>query len=264
MDLDLSGKKAYLTAASSGLGKAVATELVREGTDVVISSHNEHNLQATVDSIVATTGRTETIDYVKCDLTEPESIQDATRGAIDNLGGLDILVTNHGGPRTDLFSELSLEDFDTAYQGILRSTLQVCQESLPALSDRGGSITNLVAASALEPSASGALGNVFRPGIYGLSKVLSEEFGKDGIRVNCVSPRGIMSDRIGQKLSQRAERQGISEKEALHQRVAELPVSDLGTPESFARVVAFLASPAADYITGAVLPVDGGWHRHAF
>lgn len=264
MDLDLGGKRAYLTAASSGLGKAVATELVREGADVIISSHDEDNLQAAVDSISETTGQTETIDYTICDLTDPENVQDATRGAIDDLGGLDILVTNHGGPRTDPFSELSLKEFDIGYQGILRSTLQVCQESLPALSNEGGSITNLVAASALEPSASGALGNVFRPGIYGLSKVLSEEYGDSGVRVNCVSPRGIMSDRIEQKISQRAEQQGISEEDARQQRVEELPVSDLGTPESFARTVAFLASPAADYVTGAVLPVDGGWHRHAF
>ncbi|KYH24436.1 3-phenylpropionate-dihydrodiol/cinnamic acid-dihydrodiol dehydrogenase [Halalkalicoccus paucihalophilus] len=264
MDLDLEGKRAYLTAASSGLGEAVATELVREGANVIISSHDEDNLRMAVDSITEATGRTETIDYTVCDLSDPESIQDATWKAIDNLGGLDVLVTNHGGPRIDPFSELSLEDFDTAYQGILRSTLQVCQESLPALSNGRGSITNLVAASALEPSASGAVGNVFRPGIYGLSKVLSEEYGESDIRVNCVSPRGIMSDRIEQKLSQRAERQGISEQEARGQRVAELPVSDLGTPESFARTVAFLASPAADYVTGAVLPVDGGWHRHAF
>lgn len=264
MELHLDGKRAYLTAASSGLGKAVATELVREGADVVISSHDEGNLRAAVDSIAEATGHPETIDYTVCDLTDPESVQDATRGAIDGLGGLDVLVTNHGGPRTDPFSELSLDDFDAAYQGILRSTLQVCQESLPALSDGGGSVTNLVAASALEPSASGALGNVFRPGIYGLSKVLSEEFGESDVRVNCVSPRGIMSDRIEQKLSQRAAQQGISESEAREQRVEELPVSDLGTPESFARTVAFLASPAADYVTGAVLPVDGGWHRHAF
>lgn len=264
MDLDLSGKRAYLTAASSGLGKAVATELVREGADVVISSHDKRNLRPAVDSIAEATGRDEAINYTVCDLTDPESIRDATRESIDELGGLDILVTNHGGPRTDRFSELALDDFDDAYQGILRSTLQVCQESLPALSNSGGSVTNLVAASALEPSASGVLGNVFRPGIYGLSKVLSEEFGESDVRVNCVSPRGIMSDRIEQKLSQRAEQQGITEVEAREQRVEELPVPDLGTPESFARTVVFLASPAADYVTGAVLPVDGGWHRHAF
>lgn len=264
MDLDLVGKKAYLTAASDGLGKAVATELVGEGADVIISSHNEANLQAATDSIIETTGRTNAIDYTVCDLTKPDDIRDATQKAISDLGGLDILVTNHGGPSTEPFSDLSLDDFDTAYQGILRSTLQVCQKALPELSKGGGSITNLVAASALEPSASGALGNVFRPGIYGLSKVLSEEFGESNVRVNCVSPRGIMSDRIKQKISQRAEQQGISKEDAYKQRVEELPVSDLGTPESFARTVAFLSSPAADYVTGAILPVDGGWHRHAF
>lgn len=264
MDLDLNGKRAYLTAASDGLGKAVAIELVREGADVIISSRNEENLRVATDSIAETTGQTDAIEYRVCDLTEPESIRKTTRAAIGELGGLDILVTNHGGPATEPFSDLSLEDFDRAYQGILRSTVQVCQEALPALSDGGGSITHLVAASALEPSSSGALGNVFRPSIYGLSKVLAEEFGRLDVRVNCVSPRGIRSDRIERKLSQRAKRQGISEEDAYEQRVNELPMSDLGTPESFARAVAFLASPAADYVTGSVLPVDGGWHRHAF
>ena len=264
MDLDLDGRRAYLTAASDGLGRAVATELVREGANVVVSSRNENNLREATDSIGEEIGRPNSIDYTVCDLTDPDSIRSATRESISKLGGLDILVTNHGGPSTDRFSELSLEDFDAAYQNILRSTLQVCREALPALSENGGSITNLVAASALEPSATGALGNVFRPGIYGLSKVLSEEFGESDVRVNCVSPRGIVSNRIEQKLSQRAERQGISEGEAREQRIEELPLTDLGTPESFARTVAFLASPAADYVTGAVLPVDGGWHRHAF
>lgn len=265
MDLNLEGQRAFLTAASDGIGKAVATELVREGADVVISSHNEEKLQAATDSITAETGQANMIDCAVCDLTDPESIRTATSESIEELGGLDILVTNHGGPSTEPFSDLSLEEFDVAYQGILRSTLQTCQETLPALSEgSGGSITNLVAASALEPSAGGALGNVFRPGIYGLSKGLAEEFGESGVRVNCVSPRGIMSNRIEQKLTQRATSQGITEDEARMQRIEELPVSDLGTPKSFARTVAFISSPAADYVTGAVLPVDGGWHRHAF
>lgn len=265
MDLDLEGKRAFLAAASDGIGEAVATELVREGADVVISSRNEERLQAASDSIAKDIDRSTAVECIVCDLTDPESIREATHESIDRLGGLDILVTNHGGPSTEPFSDLSLEEFDAAYQGILRSTIQICQETLPALSDgNGGSITNLVAASALEPSASGALGNVFRPGIYGLSKVLSEEFGESDVRVNCVSPRGIMSNRIEQKLSQRASSQGIAEDEARMQRIDQLPVSELGTPESFARTVAFIASPTADYVTGAVLPVDGGWHRHAF
>lgn len=265
MDLGLEGKRAYVTAGSSGLGRAVAKELVAEGARVVISSRDADRLRDATASIRSETECTEeAIGWVVCDLTDEAAIREATDKAIDILGGLDVLVTNHGGPETTRFPDLSIDEFDGAYESILRSTVLTCQSALPALREGGGAITNLVAASALEPSAGGVLGNVFRPGIYGLSKVLAEEYGGDGVRVNCVSPRGVMSDRIQFKMSEMADREGITEAEARERRTDELPVDDLGTPESFARAVAYVSSPAANYITGAVLPVDGGWHRHAF
>ncbi|MFC4553292.1 MULTISPECIES: SDR family oxidoreductase [Halorussus] len=265
MDLKLDGKRAYVVAASGGLGRAVAEAFVREGASVVISSRSAERLETATESIRAATGcETDTVDSVVCDLSDGTSVRDATEAAVDRLGGLDALVTNHGGPETTPFSGLSIDDFDEGYRGILRSTVLTCKTALPALREGGGAITNLVAASALEPSARGALGNVFRPGIYGLSKVLAEEFGADGVRVNCVSPRGVTTDRIDHKIEQLAEREGISREEAEQRRTDELPLDDLGTPESFARAATYLSSPAADYITGAVLPVDGGWHRRGF
>ncbi|MGA9400092.1 SDR family oxidoreductase [Haladaptatus sp.] len=265
MNLGYDGTRAYVMAASSGLGRAVAEELVREGANVVVSSRDEERLETAAETIREATGcDADAIDWVVCDLADEDSVRNATETAIEHLGGLDVLVTNHGGPSTAPFSETSLSAFDEAYRGILRSTILTCETALPALRDGGGAITNLVAASALEPSANGVLGNVFRPGIYGLSKVLAEEFGADGVRVNCVSPRGVMSDRIQYKIAQLAEREGISEEEAKERRTDELPLSDLGTPESFACAVAYISSPAAEYVSGATLPVDGGWHRHAF
>lgn len=175
-----------------------------------------------------------------------------------------MLVTNHGGPQTTRFPDLSIEDFDEGYRNVLRGTLIACKEAVPALREDGGAITNLVAASALEPSASGVIGNVFRPGIYGLSKVLAEEYGDDGIRVNCVAPKSVASDRIDRKIAARAEREGISEAEAKERRVDALAVDELGRPEEFARTATYVSSPAAGHVTGAVIPVDGGWHRHAF
>ncbi|MFB9808881.1 SDR family NAD(P)-dependent oxidoreductase [Haladaptatus pallidirubidus] len=188
MDLGLTGKRAFVLAASRGLGKAVATELVREGASVIITARDADQLRGAVEEIQRETACAEdAIDHVICDLGDEDMVRDATREAISRLGGLDVLVTNHGGPQTSRFPTLSIEDFDEGYQTILRSTVLVCEEALPALSD-GGAITNLVAASTLEPSAGGVIGNVFRPGIYGLSKVLSDEYGEDGIRVNCVAP----------------------------------------------------------------------------
>ncbi|WP_234402892.1 SDR family oxidoreductase, partial [Halarchaeum acidiphilum] len=147
---------------------------------------------------------------------------------------------------------MTLEDFDEGYRGVLRSTVVACREALPVLAENGSAVTNLVAASALEPSASGVLGNVFRLGIYGLSKVLAEEYGDEGVRVNCVAPRGIISDRIEQKIAALAEGKGIDEADARQKRIDELPLNDLGTPDEFARMVTYVSSPAAGYLTGAV------------
>lgn len=265
MDLGLTGKRAFVLAASKGLGRAVATELAREGASVVITSRDSDRLEAAAEEIRRETGCDEdAVDYVACDLGDEDAVRDATNAAVDKLSGLDVLVTNHGGPQTTRFPDLSLEDFDDGYRNVLRGTLVACKEALPALREGGGAITNLVAASALEPSASGVIGNVFRPGIYGLSKVLAEEYGDDGIRVNCVAPKSVMSDRIDQKVASRAEREGITEAEAKERRVEDLALDELGQPEEFARTVTYVSSPAAGHLTGAVIPVDGGWHRHAF
>lgn len=265
MDLGLTDKNALVLAGSKGLGKAVATQLVEEGASVIISSSERGNLEDAVSSIRQDTGcDSDRIQFRAIDLTDPASVERGVEGAIYELGGLDVLITNHGGPPSKPFRDATLEEFDDTYTGVLRSTIHACQLSLPALQDGGGSITNLVAASALEPNVSGAVANVIRPGIYGLSKTLSKEYGEEGVRVNCVSPRGVLTDRIEYKLNRRAEAEGISIEEATAQREAAVPLSKLGTSDSFARAVTFVASPAADYITGSILHVDGGWSDSAF
>lgn len=265
MELGLEGQKSLVLAASDGLGHAVASELVAEGSNVIVTSSDIGNLEDAVaeirDGTDATSGP---IDFRRCDLDDPESIEEGVEGAIDDLGGLDVLVTNHGGPLSKPFSDLSIDDVDATYRSVLRSTVQTCQLALPTLRDGGGSITNLVAASTLEPNVSGAAANIVRPGIYGLSKTLANEFGDDGVRVNCVAPRGVYTDRIGYKIDLLAETEGISIEEATERREEELPLARLGSPEEFARAVTFLASPAAGFVTGAVLRVDGGWSDHAF
>ena len=266
MDLDLDGARAIVLAGSSGLGRASATELVRAGARVVVTSSDPDNLTAAVDDITQETGcDPDRVSYAVCDLSDPDSIENGLGEALDTLGGLDVLVTNHGGTTTKPFSEASLVDFDRAYETVLRSTIHACMLTQQALREGdGGAIVNLVSASALEPPATTALSNVIRPGIFGLSKTLANELGEDGVRVNCVCPRGVYTDRIDYKIDQLAEREGISIEEATQIREEELPLSRLGTTEEFGRVVAFLASPAAGFITGAVVPADGGWLRGAF
>ncbi|THE63214.1 SDR family oxidoreductase [Salinadaptatus halalkaliphilus] len=265
MDLDVADKSAIVLAGSKGLGRAVATQLFAEGASVVITSSDQDNLADTVQEIRDTVDENpDKLQYRVCDLTDPDSIESGMTGAIDDLGGLDILITNHGGPPSRTFAETTLEEFDDVYQGVVRSTVQACKIALPYLEEGGGSITNLVAASALEPNVSGSLANVFRPGVYGLSKTMANEFGGDGIRVNCVAPRGIYTDRIEYKIDMLADEEGISIEEAEQQREEELPLSRLGSPEEFGRAVAFVASPAAGFTTGSILHVDGGWSSSAF
>lgn len=262
MDLGLSGTAVFVAAASKGLGRGAAEQFVAEGATVAIASRSGENLETARKEILAATGReAAAVHTVELDLADTDAIEGAVSSAIDELGGLDVLVTNHGGPTNTAFEETGLDAFDDGYHGVLRSTIAMCKAALPALQESGGAITHLVAASAREPTPYGAIGNVFRPGIYGLSKVLANEQGEHGIRSNCVAPRGVLSDRIESKIAQRAEREGISEARVRELRVEELPVTEMGTTEEFGKAVAFVSSPAASYITGSVIPVDGGWSR---
>lgn len=264
MDLGLDGARVIVTAASKGLGRAIATRFVMEGARVAIASRDAVNLADAKDHIIGTTdAEVDRVVTVPIDLTVEDEIRSGIPDAIERLGGLDVLVTNHGGPPAKGFTDTTVEDFDAVYESVLRSTVLVVKSALPAF-EGGGAITNLVSASAREPPTNHVLSNTLRPGIYGLSKSLSRELGEDGIRVNCVAPRGVMTDRIRYKIEVLAENEGISDDEAHAMRTAELAVDSLGEPPTFAKAVAFISSPAAAYITGTTLTVDGGFTRGAF
>ncbi|WP_435075533.1 SDR family oxidoreductase [Halorubrum sp. HHNYT27] len=260
MDLGLSGASVFVAAASKGLGLGAATRFAAEGANVTIASRSADNLARARETILDETDCDEDAVFtVEMDLANRDEIESGIEEATTEFDGLDVLVTNHGGPDNASFEETSIEAFDGGYNDVIRSTVVQCKAALPALRDGGGAVTHLVAASAAEPTAHGTLGNVFRPGIYGLSKTLANEEGENGVRSNCVAPRGVLSDRIESKIAARAEREGISEQAVRELRVEELPLPEMGTTEEFGKAVAFVSSPAASYITGSVLPVDGGW-----
>lgn len=260
MDLGLDGKTALVMAASKGLGRDVAAQLAAEGAQVAISSRSRENLENAKQYIVnAADVDEDAVLPVVCDLSDPDAVQPAVEESIDELGSLDVLVTNHGGTTPKYFAEATVEEFDRHYTSILKSTIIVVKAALPALEETNGSITNVVAATAREPPEGLIFTSTIRLGLFGLSKSLANEYAEKGIRSNCVCPRSVMTGRLESKTERTAQREGIPFAEALEAREKALPIGRLGTPEEFARTVTYVASPAAGFLTGTVVPVDGGW-----
>lgn len=272
MDLQLTGTRALVLASSQGIGLASARALAEEGAHVVLSSRSEENLRtARADLVESSAVDRDAVSTVVMDLSRPEEVGDRVSAAMEELGGLDVLVTNTGGPPKIGFEEATLEQFDENYALILKSIIVAIRAALPELKRNEGAITNLIATSAQEPEPDHILANTFRPGIYGLSKSLAQELADDGVRVNCVCPKKVVGPVTERERSRRnhidryAEEHGLSYEEARERFIAEIiPLGRPGTLEEFGRAVAYISSPAAGYITGHSLNVDGGWSERLF
>lgn len=263
MDLQLTDKTAFVAASSKGLGRASATRLVKEGANVVISSRSEDNLTDARDAIISEPGvDSDQIRTTVCDLSDAASIEAAIETTVEEFGNLDVLINNHGGPPAVTFDDATDDQWDTAYTNVIKSNVRLIREGLPHLyTDGGGSLITVTSASAREPGENHVLSNVFRLGLYGLTKSVAHEYAPE-IRANCITPRFVMTDRIEYKVKRRADHRGISVNEARQSREEEILLDQPGDPEEFADAVAFLASPRASYTTGSILNVDGGWAQH--
>ncbi|MFB6156437.1 MAG: SDR family oxidoreductase [Haloferacaceae archaeon] len=253
MDLELDGKRALVHAASDGLGRAAAATLAAEGARVVVASSDADRAETTAETVGAAVG-------VEADLTDEASIRAGTAEAVEAFGGLDVLVTNHPGTDHGSFADFDPTALDRAYEATLRSTWVAVEAALPALRDGGGSVVNVVAASAREPPANHVLSNTLRLALFGLSKSLANELAPD-VRVNCACPRGVATDRVDAMVEARAEKEGTSPAEVRRERTERVPAGRFGDPGEFGDAVAYLASDRASFVTGETLAVDGGWRR---
>ena len=258
MDLELRGKVAMVAAASKGMGRASALGFAREGAKVSICARSSNELEATAAEIREQTGGE--VLAVPTDLTQADQIQRWADRTIERFGGVDILVTNAGGPPPGVWEDFQKdEDWQKAFELSFLSVVRLIRAVLPSMRQRGGGrILSIQSSSVKAPIGNLILSNAIRPGVVGLYKTLSRELADDNILLNVVAPGRIYTDRLKSGIAHRAQRKGISEEQEVEETTRDIPLKRFGTPDEFADMVVFLASARASYVTGSTIAVDGG------
>ncbi len=263
MDLGLKGKKALVTGASRGLGYATALLLAQEGARVAINSRDAARLEQSRAGIASQTG----VEVIALpgDLANAETPAQVVEAAIHAFDGLDLLVTNTGGPKPGSFDSLGEADWQRAVDLCLMAHVRLIQAALPALrQSKSASVLTITSISVKQPIANLVLSNSVRAATVGLTKSLALELGREGIRVNSILPAWTETERITELLASRAQANGTTVEEEMRKQAQESPLGRISSPEEFARAAVFLLSPAASYLTGVMLPVDGGLYKGTF
>ena len=257
MNLNLTGKRALVTAASRGLGFATALGLAREGTALVICSRDEARIQEAAQKIRSETGSR--VEALAADVSSSEEAARLVAHAVSALGGLDIVVHNAGGPPAGDFLSMTDAQWQKAFDQNLMSLVRLVNAAVPELKKAGGGRILTIASSSIKQPIPGlVLSNALRTGVYGLVKTLAKELGPSNILLNVVAPGRIQTERIEELDKARASKLGVDITRVKQESVAAIPLGRLGTPEEFANLLVFLASDAGRYISGQAIIVDGG------
>lgn len=258
MDLGLEGKAALVTAASKGLGKAIAMGLASEGCRVSICARNAEALRAAAKEIKDKTGVE--VLAIKADVTSGKQIESLVQTTQKELKSIDILICNAGGPPLGTFDRLDEADFKWALELNLVSAINLCRLALPGMKKRKwGRIINMTSISAKQPLDDLMLSNTARAGVLGFSKTLANEVASTGITVNCVCPGYTLTDRLKNFAKDLSKRSKVSVGQLYNSWQRSIPANRLAEPHEIADLVVFLASERASYITGAAIQIDGGF-----
>jgi 3-oxoacyl-[acyl-carrier protein] reductase len=260
MEMGLTGKGVVVTAASRGLGRAIAEAFAAEGANVLICSRTEADLIKTSGEIERRTGRT--VQYTVADVAKKEDIDKLYAVAKETLGRLDVLITNAGGPPSGKFESMTEEMWENSFQTHLMSVVRLTKGALPLLqAAQGGRIVHIASSSVKQPIEGLVLSNTFRTGIQGLAKTLSIELAPYNILVNTIGPGRIATERTLSLDKHNAALLGKDVTEIEAESRKRIPLGRYGTPEEFAKSVVFLCSESNSFITGQTLLVDGGMVR---
>lgn len=257
MELGLKGKVALVSAGSKGLGYGIARALAADGARVAICSRDAANVEAAVASLRAETGAE--VIGTACDVTKPEQLQ-AWIDSAAAWGPVHALLVNAGGPPGGLALEMTDAQWQAAFELTLLSAVRMIRATVPRMTE-GSAILTVTSSSVREPIERLGLSTVMRSGVAGLVKTLADELAPQQIRVNNLIPGRMDTERVAQLDAAAAQRSGKSVEEIRSASIAKIPLRRLGTIDDFGAAGAFLLSPAAAYITGATLRVDGGMMR---
>jgi 3-oxoacyl-[acyl-carrier protein] reductase len=263
MDLGLKGKRALVMGASKGLGRSIADALAAEGAAVVVSGRDQASLDKVAAELKA--AGASAAHGVVADVAKGEQMDHLADEAVRLLGGVDILVLNHGGPPPCIASEITDAALHTWFEHIVASPIRIANRLIPAMRQRKWGRVLVVGSSGMQhPIPNLALSNTLRSAIWGWLKTYSGEVAKDGVTMNIIAPGSIMTDRIVQNAESRAAKAGSTVEAELGKMADEIPAGRIGTPAEFGATGAFLVSEQAGYITGSMVRVDGGRVRSMF
>ena len=266
MNLNLKGKNALVTGASRGLGYATAQGLALEGASVSINGRNPAKLSAAGEAIqktLADQGIEDPGIYTfPGDVSDPGVPAALVDQAAAAMGGLDILVTNAGGPPSGKFEQFDDQAWSQALELTLMSHVRLIRAALPFLKkSNAASVLTVTSYSVKQPIPNLVLSNSIRAATVGLTKTLALELGNEGIRFNSILPAWTETERVYDLMQYRASLNHTTLEEEIARQAKDSSLGRMGTPEEFANAAVFLVSPAASYITGVMLTVDGGMYK---
>ena len=256
MNLDLSNRNALVCGSTQGIGKATAVTLAKMGANVTLMARNEEKLQAVLSELDTSQGQSH--NYACADFSNVENVKSAAQSITANKN-IHILINNTGGPAGGSITDASTDAFESAFQMHVVCNQILAQAVTPGMKTDGfGRVVNIISTSVKIPIAGLGVSNTIRGAVASWAKTMSNELGQFGITVNNILPGFTDTNRLKSLITKKAENQGVSEEQIANGMKAQIPAARFAQAEEVANAAAFLCSPAAAYINGINVPVDGG------
>jgi 3-oxoacyl-[acyl-carrier protein] reductase len=270
MDLGIGGRTALVTASSRGFGKAVALRLAAEGVKVAMCARGAEDLAEAAEDVAAAGhealgGSAGRVFARPVDVTDGAAVEAFVAKVEKELGPVDLLLVNAGGPPAGNFNELGLDQWEAAYRLVLENAVRLCGLVMPGMMDRGwGRIVQITSVSVVQPVENLLLSSVIRPAAHALMRNLAVEGGPRGVTVNSVAPGYHTTSAVERLIAKKIEQTGCTREDVLADWLAEIPMGRLGDPDELAALITFLMSEPAGYLTGQGIVSDGGWVKKTF